>query len=851
MRSLAAVRQPSHRPITGGSHEGPYTLDTYEITVLDGIVADFESQGIGCVEDETEFINKSCGGNTFKWVFGDGSMSSQKNPVHIYDTEGTYTVSLTAYGPVGHDTKTKTITITSECATVIGYCEFAPTGATLPGVEISGYSSSLSKDTGAVSSASGHYKMVVAANETYGLYAKRPGFISQIGPAVNLKPKEVTTWNVAMQPEVPEMIHPSSLNGEQFNNVIDPVNPATGNYYFSQGLFRFPGVRKIHFNFQAAYNSSAAMENGPLGYGWTHSYHIYLVQQGDDITVHFSDGHKEFFRLISGTDNYKAFNCHPSIDLVRISPEGWTANAGGGLYWAFDGQGRLARIFDLNNNAIVFEHSTQLDNITDTQGRRIELSYTDGRITSITSPSAIVTDTTQGYTYDSVNRILTQAGGTNTVTYAFDVNGNLIKKTAGTAVTTYTYDVFNRLLSVANGTDTTAYAYNAAGKRVAKTHNGNEIRYQRVDDAVLAVSDSNDQLTSYHIYADALLYSLDENNAIRVYHADPRGSVVAVTDATQKTIQTYAYGPYGKVTAGGGTIKNPFQYVGIWGVLADENGLSHMQARYYDAGMGRFLTEDPLGTLSGANVYAYVGADPINKIDPSGLLDETAVADISDFSAESGSNPLGYSEKPTTTFEIDPRTSEITDHEDPMKKDKTYRNELIKSYEQTDPEKAKELEKIFGEYDNLKDFVAPGFFDPLIRSGNKNNPNCEGCTRALTGIQRSPEDYKPTLSGLQHFEMVHIGIGVQDYGGGNTFKHHSTGIVDKSTGKVIAVLDPIPMTKLLGIPIPGGGQQTDFLGSTQIYDFEGGVMSPNDWVITRTRANLFDTSYGVGVVPLE
>ena len=42
------------------------------------------------------------------WDFGDGETSDERNPYHIYRNPGIYTVILTAIGPGGQDTKTKT-----------------------------------------------------------------------------------------------------------------------------------------------------------------------------------------------------------------------------------------------------------------------------------------------------------------------------------------------------------------------------------------------------------------------------------------------------------------------------------------------------------------------------------------------------------------------------------------------------------------------------------------------------------------------------------------------------------------------------------------------------------------------
>jgi uncharacterized protein RhaS with RHS repeats len=46
-----------------------------------------------------------------------------------------------------------------------------------------------------------------------------------------------------------------------------------------------------------------------------------------------------------------------------------------------------------------------------------------------------------------------------------------------------------------------------------------------------------------------------------------------------------------------------------------------MGARFYSADVGRFLSTDPLGLMGGdANLYRYAANDPVNSIDPSGLI---------------------------------------------------------------------------------------------------------------------------------------------------------------------------------------------------------------------------------------
>jgi uncharacterized protein RhaS with RHS repeats len=48
-------------------------------------------------------------------------------------------------------------------------------------------------------------------------------------------------------------------------------------------------------------------------------------------------------------------------------------------------------------------------------------------------------------------------------------------------------------------------------------------------------------------------------------------------------------------------------------------GLYYVRARWYDADMGRFISEDPIGLAGGINNYALAANDPVNQGDPTGL----------------------------------------------------------------------------------------------------------------------------------------------------------------------------------------------------------------------------------------
>ena len=65
------------------------------------------------------FTNMSSGTITqWQWIFGDGSVSTDEHPIHVYRKPGTYTVSLLVIGPGGSDLETKQSYVVAREATV-------------------------------------------------------------------------------------------------------------------------------------------------------------------------------------------------------------------------------------------------------------------------------------------------------------------------------------------------------------------------------------------------------------------------------------------------------------------------------------------------------------------------------------------------------------------------------------------------------------------------------------------------------------------------------------------------------------------------------------------------------------
>ena len=241
------------------------------------------------------------------------------------------------------------------------------------------------------------------------------------------------------------------------------------------------------------------------------------------------------------------------------------------------------------------------------------------------------------YHYNTKNQLTQEINASGTRNYNYDHRGNLLSVTSGEEVLkAYGFDAANRMSSSVDrtaGEITKAYyQYNGLGHRVGQTiASGNA-------DVTQTIRYTLDLTRQYHnllqktgngldqtYFWDGNVAGMEENGRDHFYFQDDLGSPMRLADEGGRSEEVYGFDEFGNdIRTAKDIFKDSLQSFGFTGYQMDSVGaLYFAQARRYDAGVGRFISEDFIkGHIAAPytmNHYSYCWNRPLDLVDLNGM----------------------------------------------------------------------------------------------------------------------------------------------------------------------------------------------------------------------------------------
>jgi RHS repeat-associated protein len=374
----------------------------------------------------------------------------------------------------------------------------------------------------------------------------------------------------------------AGLLGVPFYSAGDPVNMLTGNMYHTERDISIKGRGGLPIVFERSYNSHTP-QNGPLGYGWTHSLNHYLKFYGVDadgkVKASWTNGSgaEKFFSatpISGGIATGTVMTNSPGIFVTfqRLANGTYTITEKNGLTYTFasnagttNGQtSPLQTIRDRNGNTltmnytganlttvtdgfrgnvltIAYDTSTPINritSITDMTGRVYQYGYTDsnGNLNSFKNPLAVASSNQPPVTYqyytaaDGANlnhamKTYTLPRG-NGMTFEYYTNGKVFRHTTSpnNEINTFTYNDFRReAIQVNERGLTRRFFFDQYGNASQIVEENGGTRSYTYDTATPA--NVNNRLTKR-----------DPEGYVTSYVYDSKGNVIQITNPSTGTV---------------------------------------------------------------------------------------------------------------------------------------------------------------------------------------------------------------------------------------------------------------------------------------------------------------------------
>ena len=320
------------------------------------------------------------------------------------------------------------------------------------------------------------------------------------------------------------------------------------------------------------------------------------------------------------------------------------------LSYEYDGSSRLIAVKDSEGNQAVSYAYDMLGRITrETKTGREDISYTYDANNN--RKQMTIGNKTTAYQYNKNDELLrtdtlhTDTEKNDVVIYKNDKNGNRLATVNRSEIpaeakdTSYIdvdvtlgdnqlndnvvnhYNALNQLTETLTKNYKVSFTYDAEGLRTGKTVNGEKTVYVWDGDQVVMELSKGGAVQKRYIRGNDLVYADKGENTEKTYYVtDMHGNVVQLLDESGNVTKTYEYDSFGNEVKPEKKDENPYRYCGEY--YDKETEEVYLRARYYEPGVGRFITRDTYTGESdeplSLHLYTYCENDGVNMVDPSG-----------------------------------------------------------------------------------------------------------------------------------------------------------------------------------------------------------------------------------------
>ena len=183
------------------------------------------------------------------------------------------------------------------------------------------------------------------------------------------------------------------------------------------------------------------------------------------------------------------------------------------------------------------------------------------------------------------------------------------------------YNALNQLTETLTKNYKVSFTYDAEGLRTGKTVNGEKTVYVWDGDQVVMELSKGGAVQKRYIRGNDLVYADKGENTEKTYYVtDMHGNVVQLLDESGNVTKTYEYDSFGNEVKPEKKDENPYRYCGEY--YDKETEEVYLRARYYEPGVGRFITRDTYTGESdeplSLHLYTYCYNNPVDYLDDSG-----------------------------------------------------------------------------------------------------------------------------------------------------------------------------------------------------------------------------------------